>query len=146
MVAVSHRGGSVYSDLALVSRPICDDLGVHLSFGACEPHLVSYYAQFNMRPYAMRQFVSEESGYLVPLVNLHHGVEPFGDDPPPCIARIVRGESSVRNGEVIGIDAYHAELQSALAPHDDARSLFSALTDDEVARVCGHSSLITCAA
>jgi CRP-like cAMP-binding protein len=117
-----------------------------MSFGACEPHLVSYYAQFKMRPYAMRQFFSEESGYIVPLVTLHHGEEPFGEDPPECIRRIVRGESAVRNGDAIGQGAYARELADALAPMRGERSLFRDVADDEVERCCVHSSLITCAA
>jgi len=144
MVAASHRGGSVYADLAALSGPIADDLGVHMSFGACEPHLVSYYAQFNMRPYAMHQFFSEESGYIIPLVNLHHGVEPFGENPPECIRRIVRGESAVRNGDVIGQATYAHELHDALTPLRRKRSLFQGLTDEEVERCSAHSSLITC--
>jgi hypothetical protein len=146
MVAESHRGGTVWTDLAMLAGPICDDQGAFVSFGACEPHLVSYYAQFNNRPYAMRQFVSEESGYLVPIISFAHGIEPFGDPLPACIQRVVRGESSVRNGEVIGTDAYTHELHHALAPLSSKPSLFSGLDKDDVEHCCVHSSLITCAA
>ena len=146
MVAASHRGGGVYADLATRTVPVADAQGVHVSFGACEPHLVSYYARFGMRPYAMRQFFSEESGYIIPLVNLNHGVEPFGEDPPECIKRIVRGDSAVRNGDVIGEVTYMHELADALAPLRGKRSLFDGLTDEEVERCSVHSSLITCAA
>jgi Cyclic nucleotide-binding domain len=144
MVAASYRGGSVYTDLAYVGTPLSDRLGVRLSFGVCEPHLVSYYAQFGMRPYAPRQSFSEESGYIVPIVTLMHGAEPFGDEPPPCITSIASGESAVRNGEVIGTDAYLAELHGALAPLSDTRWLFSGLSSDEIERCCVHSSLIAC--
>jgi CRP-like cAMP-binding protein len=145
MVAASHRGGSVWADLAMLAGPIAEELGAIVSFGACEPHLVPYYAKFNNQPYAMRQFSSEESGYLIPIVSVMH-VERFGDDPPPCIKRILRGESSARNGEVVGLGAYGAELQSALAPLAREPSVLSGLNDDEVVRACVHSSLITCAA
>jgi hypothetical protein len=146
MVAASHRGGTVYADLAARTTPMAEAQGVQISFGACEPHLVSYYAGFGMCPYAMRQFFSEESGYIIPLVNLPYGVEPFGDDPPECIKRIVRGESAVRNGDVIGQAAYSHELANALAPLRGRQSLFRGLTDEGVERCSEHSSLITCAA
>jgi len=146
MVAASHRGGTVWTDLAMLAGPLCDDLGAYVSFGACEPHLVAYYAQFNNQPYAMRQFVSEESGYLIPLISFAHGVEPFGEPVPACIERVIRGESSVRNGDVIGADAYAAELHDALASLSGQPSLLSGLGKDDVERCCVHSSLITCAA
>jgi hypothetical protein len=144
MVAASHRGGNVWAELAMLAGPVAEGLGAIVSFGACEPHLVSYYARFGNRPYATGQYWSEESGYLIPIGALIH-VERFGDTPPACIQRIMRGESSVRNGEVIGIDAYRAELHAALAPLAGTQSLFLGLDDDEIGRACVHSSLITCA-
>jgi hypothetical protein len=146
MVAASHRGGSVYTDLAQLATPVCAELGAHMSFGICEPHLVSYYAQFNMQPYAMRQFFSEESGYIVPLVTLHDGLEPFGDKPPQCIRDIIDRKSAVVNGEVNGLDTYRAELHTAVARLTDRPSLFSGLTSAEIDSCCARSSLITCAA
>src|SRR4029079_7039065 len=71
--------------------------------------------------------------------------EPFGAPLPGCIQRVVRGESSVRNGDVIGSDAYAAELHDALGPLGEKSSLFSGLTKDEVERCCVRSSLMTCA-
>jgi len=146
MVAASHRGGTVWTDIAMLAGPICNELGAHVSFGACEPHLVSYYAQFDNQPYAMRQFVSEESGYLVPLISFAHGIAALGTPLPDCIQRVVRGESSVRNGEVLGPDAYAAELHDALACLSGQPSLFSGLDESEVDRCCVRSNLITCAA
>ncbi len=42
MVAASHRGGSLWFDLATSTTPMIEELGVLLSFGASEPHLVSF--------------------------------------------------------------------------------------------------------
>jgi hypothetical protein len=144
MVAPSHRGGKVWAELAMLAGPVAEELGAIVSFGACEPHLVSYYARFGNRPYASRQYWSEESGYLIPIGALMRP-ERFGDTPPSCIQRILRGESSVRNGDVIGTDAYRAELRAALAPLAGTQFLFSGLHDEEIGRACLNSSLITCA-
>jgi hypothetical protein len=71
---------------------------------------------------------------------LHHVVERFGEDPPECIRRTVRGESAVQNGDVIGQGAYARELADALAPLRGERSLFRDAADEEVERRCVHSS------
>src|SRR5262245_46807421 len=88
MVAPSHRGGSAATDLMSQSRPYGEELGFTIGFGASEPHLVSFYAQFGQRPYAARQFYSEESGYMIPNFSLPLGAERLGPTLPRwCAAR-----------------------------------------------------------
>ncbi len=146
MVAPSHRGGSVYVDLAYTVTPISDELGILLSFGASEPHLVSYYAQFGQRPYASRQTYSEESGYIIPTLALVRGLEPFGDDVPSCLRAAAQGSPTVRNAALDGDEQFNAALRVAAVDARSARSIFAGCTDDEIERCAARGTLLTCAA
>jgi hypothetical protein len=143
MVAASHRGGSVYVDLAYSTTPMVEELGILLSFGASEPHLVSYYAQFGQRPFAARQYFSEESGYIIPTLAIPKGLDAFGDDPPACIRATITGSPTVRNAAADGAEQYVAALQDALG--ETRPGLLGGLTDDEIRRVAARGTLITCA-
>ena len=146
MVAASHRGTAVYVDLANTVTPIADELGILLSFGGSEPHLVSYYSQFGQRPYARRQSYSQESGYVVPTLALPKGIEPFGADLPLCVAAALEGSPTVRNAGVDGDERYVAALRQRVASARGAGSLFAGLTDAEVERCAVRGTLLTCAA
>jgi hypothetical protein len=145
MVAASHRGGSVYVDLGNATATLAEERGVRplLSFGASEPHLVSYYAQFGQRPYAVRQSFSEESGYIIPTVNFLRGADAFGDDPPRCIRDAIAGSPSVRNAAVDGAKRYVAAVRDALGP--DQVGALAGMTADDIERVATRGTLLTCA-
>jgi len=143
MVAAAHRGGSVYVDLAYSTTPMAEELGILLSFGASEPHLVSYYAQFGQRPYAARQYFSEESGYIIPTLAIPKGVDAFGDDPPACIRDAIVGSPTVRNAVTDGDEQYVAALQDAIGT--TRPGLIAGMTDDEIRRLTARGTLITCA-
>lgn len=146
MVAASHRGGSVYTDLAYRTTPLAEELGIALSFGASEPHLVSYYAKFGQRPYSSRQYVSEESGYIIPTMSIPFGLDVFGGDVPRCVQVAMNGSSVVRNGAVDGEERYAADLRAALPAATRPSSLFAGLTDDEILLCAARGTLLTCAA
>lgn len=145
MVAASHRGGSVYADLGYSTGPLAAELGIHplLSFGASEPHLVSYYAQFGQRPYAARQWWSEESGYIIPTVFFIQGAEVFGHDPPPCIRDALAGSPSVANAAADGDERYVNALRDALG--SEHPGVFAGMSEDDITRVAARGTLITCA-
>lgn len=145
MVAASHRGGSVYTDLAYTTTPLSEELGIALSFGASEPHLVSYYAKFGQRPYASRQYFSEESGYIIPTMSIPFGLGVFGGDVPPCLQDALAGSSSVQNAAVDGEDLYASSVRAVVRP-SAGRGLFAGLTDDEILLCAARGTLITCAA
>lgn len=144
MVAASHRGGSVYTELGYSTGPLAAALGIDplLSFGASEPHLVSYYAQFGQRPYAARQSWSEESGYIIPTIFLIKGAESFGSEPPPCIRDVLGGSPSVRNAAADGDERYANALRDACGP--EPMGLFAGMTEDDIACVAARGTLIAC--
>ena len=146
MVAASHRGGSVYTEVAMAVTPLSEQLGIVLSFGACEPHLVSYYAKFGQRPYASRQYFSEESGYIVPTLALPFGLDRFGDDVPPSIQQAWSGASVVSNAAVDGDESYASDLREATIGTVGPGSLFHGMSEHEVAVCANRGTILTCAA
>src|SRR5256885_866600 len=63
-----------------------------LTFGACEPHLLSMNLSAGGRPYAERNINSEEVGYLIPLVflagdadGLARAIGGVDDSGDPCL-------------------------------------------------------------
>jgi CRP-like cAMP-binding protein len=144
MVAPSHRGGTLYSDLGATTAAAQNERGVLLTFGASEPHLVTFYAELGMRPYADRHAFSEESGYLIPNVVFAQGVEAFGDDPPPCIRGVLRGENAVSYAHQDGEAGYLGMLRAAIAALPPDTSVFRGLTDEQLARCTERSLIIRC--
>jgi hypothetical protein len=152
MVAASHRGTSVGAELAQRSTlPVpADDLCV--VFGACEPHLISYYARLATVPYAPRNINSDESGYLVPLISFPRGIGVLDDlgsrrGTPRCIQRVIDGACAVTSSAIVGERAYWERFVGTLR---DLRarpgSLFEGFTDVEIRRCVARSSVIDCAA
>src|SRR5262245_55923341 len=144
MVAPSHRGGSASADLMSQSRPYGEELGYTVGFGVSEPHLVSFYAQFGQRPYASRQFFSEESGYLIPNFSLPFGAERLGPTLPRCVTQALAGSPSVRNAATDGEESFRAALDGLL--RGVRVGVFEGLSDDEVAAIARKATLVRCAA
>jgi hypothetical protein len=144
MVSASHRGGSVYTELGYSTGPLAAELGIDplLSFGACEPHLISYYAQFGQRPYAARQFWSEESGYIIPTIFLIKGAESFGSEPPACIRDVAGGSPSVCNAAADGDERYADALREAVGP--EPLGVFAGMTEEGIALVAARGTLLAC--
>jgi hypothetical protein len=151
MVAAAHRGASVMAALAGgVVLPVADeDHG--LVFGACEPHLVPYYADLDTVPYAANNVNSDESGYLIPLVAFPHGVEALdglgsGPGTPRCVQRVLDGDCAVRTASIAGEEAFGDELDRSIKDvREEPSSFFAGLTDAEVRRCTERSSIIDCA-
>jgi hypothetical protein len=146
MVAPAYRGGSLYHELGLTTGPPLIERGVKMTFGACEPHLVSFYSAMGQRPYAERNFFSEESGYLIPNVSFVQGPDVFGDDPPPSVQQVLHGDRAVRGAVLDGEDEYWKLLWAHLVTVPPERSVFRDLTEDEVNLCTARSTLIRCRA
>ncbi|HTL87414.1 MAG TPA: cyclic nucleotide-binding domain-containing protein [Acidimicrobiia bacterium] len=156
MVAPHLRGTNVVGEvLNLAAQPL-EEHNVVLTFGRAEPHLVSFYAERNQRPYAERNVNSEESGYVIPNVSFPCGVDRArgiglrqrkgSDEFPRCVARVLEGTGAVRCAAAAGAAAYRATVHEALARlPKEAVSPFSGLSGDEVDACTDRSVMIRCA-
>jgi len=144
MFSPAYRGADLLERLALVIDPLLDAHGVKVVFGACEPHLISYYCRFQ-RPYGSRNINSAEAGYLIPLVSFRPDAESLGDRQhlPRCIQDALAGGGTVRSPLISDPAAYRTELQDALAAV--AAPVFDGLAPDELERCTARSNIITCA-
>lgn len=152
MVAAAYRGTTVANDFSNGGvLPVADE-DLCVVFGACEPHLLSFYVGLGMKTYAPTNMNSEESGYLIPMVTFPMGVEALdglGDRPgtPRCIQSVRDGKSAVTSPAIMGEDAYWRHLAPTLRDLQPCRSwLFDDLADDEIERCVARSSIISCAA
>jgi Cyclic nucleotide-binding domain len=157
MVAQSHRGGSLRYELGSAAAQAVYETDVQIAFGAAEPHLIANYAERGQRPYAARNFFSEESGYLVPNFSLpkelaEHGVRREWKSGkafrnlPPKIRELLGGTGAVRSASLTSEDEYWTELSAALETLPTvAASLFHGLDDAAVRRCTARSAMIDCA-
>ena len=162
MVAPEYRGGDVWTKLGISTGPLITAHDVALVFGVSEPHLVPMYAELGQRPYAPRNFWSEESGYLVPSVSIpnditaaraarrspEHGV-PFDWRAGTELQALPRGVrdllgsfGAVAAAPLQGDDEYWTEVQGALAQlPTETPGLFDSMTSEAV-RACIQRSVI----
>jgi Cyclic nucleotide-binding domain/Acetyltransferase (GNAT) domain len=167
MVAPAYRGGTVWTDLGRSTAPVIEEHHVALVFGASEPHLVPMYATLGQRPYAPRNFFSEESGYMIPNLSIpadlaearaarrapEYGV-PFDwhngsvvQSLPAGVSRHLDTFGSVWAAALQGDDAYRthvAETLADIAPAADG--LFVGLAESGIARCTERSVIIDCRA
>jgi hypothetical protein len=165
MVAPEYRGTTLYHDLGVSSGPVIDDHRVLLGFGASEPHLVPMNVRLGQRPYAPRNFSSEESGYLVPNVGIfgdlaearaagrspEHGV-PFDfrrgavlDGLPSKVREYLDSFGTVRSADLQGEPTYWEDLRTTLDQLSGAqRGLFDEMSDDTIRRCVANSIMLDC--
>ena len=146
MVAPLYRGGDVFSQLTARFHELNERHGVRIVFGACEPHLLSYYCRFQ-RPCARRNINSPEAGYLVPLLSFLPGPEALidlGRDPgmPRCVQAVLDGEASARS-PLLDPDKYWNEVDAALTQID--APVFEGLDETELRRCLASSNVVDCA-
>ena len=148
MVRSTERGTSLLRDVIDHMKEELEQLGIAVVFTACEPHLLSLYIGQGQRPYADRNINSPEAGYLVPLVNLEHGTDPFlglgtvaADEVgdlilPTCVQRIVDSEGgAVLSRSLAAPGDYIATVQAALDGAEAGRvSAFDGFTEEETER------------
>ncbi len=165
MVAAEYRGSSLYHELAQTSTPVVAAHDVLLGFGASEPHLVPMYVRVGQRPYAPRNFWSEESGYLIPNVSIPEDIHaaraarrspefgvpfdwesgPVYQSLPPDVRKYLDSFGTVRTAGTLGDDAYGQEVHDALArlPRGEPM-LFDEVTDDGIRRCVENSIMLDC--
>ena len=142
MVAASHRGGTAYIDLAYQVTPFAERHRALLSFGASEPHLVSYYARFGQRPFASRQHFSEESGYIIPTLSIPFGLDGLGEPTPDCVRRAALGSPAVHNAEVDGDESFEDAIRTARRATE--AGVPAGLSHDDVMVLARRGTLLRC--
>lgn len=146
MIAARWRGSDLFPALTAPCERLTLDHDVRVVFGACEPHLISFYADYQ-RPFGTRNINSTETGFLVPLVSFPQEPEAlleFGVDGrlPTCVRAVLEGSGTVFGPMFAGDDAYERAVLDTIS--DLATSIFDGLTSDEVVRCLQRSNVITC--
>lgn len=147
-VSPRWRGTDLFSALGAPTSALCAAHDVRIVFGACEPHLLSFYAR-HQRPHGTRNINSPEAGLLIPLVSFPQGPEAlleFGSDDrlPACVRDALEGTGTVRSPLLLGDHAYGQWVRAALGAIES--SVFDGLDEDDLARVIERSNVVTCQA
>lgn len=149
MIAPRWRGADLMTVLGELSEPHSDAHGVRVVFGACEPHLVSFYAGLQ-RPYGDRNINSPDAGFLIPLVSFPQEPEAlldFGIDGrlPRCVQHVLDSDGTVQSPLLLGDDEYQRRVRGAIGALDGS-SVLDGLGDEELDAVLRRSNVITCRA
>jgi hypothetical protein len=148
MIAPSWRGTDLMAALGEVSEPISLAHDVRVVFGACEPHLISFYACLQ-RPYGTRNINSPGAGFLIPLVSFPQEPEALlelgtGGQLPTCVRDVLDSAGTVQSPLLLGEDEYLRRVRGAVSALDG--SVLDGFTADELEAVLRRSNVITCQA
>jgi hypothetical protein len=148
MISPSWRGADLFSVLTAGMDGLGERHGVRVVFGACEPHLLSFYCRYQ-RTYAPRNINSAEAGYLIPLISFVPDVDALdglGGKPglPRCIRAVVDGHSAVTSPMLSDPEGYERSVVESI--RDLPGSVFEGFTDDEIGCCIARSNVIECAA
>jgi Cyclic nucleotide-binding domain len=148
MISPSWRGIDLFSVLTEGMEGLAQRHGVRVVFGACEPHLLSFYCRYQ-RTYAPRNINSAEGGYLIPLISFLPDVDALaglGGQPglPQCIRAVAEGHGAVTSPILSDPVAYERRVVESI--RDLPGSVFDGFTDDEIGCCIARSNVIECAA
>jgi hypothetical protein len=146
MISSRWRGIDLFPVLTAPCELLTLAHDVRVVFGACEPHLISLYAEYQ-RPYGTRNINSAEAGFLVPLISFPQEPEAlleFGTHGqlPSCVEDALTKTGTVESPFHIGDATYEEQLLTEIAAL--VPSVFDDLDADEVARCVRRSNVITC--
>jgi hypothetical protein len=147
MIAADQRGSDLFLHLGAALQELSDSHGVLAVFGACEPHLLSYYCRFQ-RPCGARNINSAEAGYLIPLVAFLPGPEALVDQGrhpgmPKCVQAVLDGEATVRSPLLTDPESYWHDVRDALAALE--APLFEGVDEVGLRQCVAGSNVIRCA-
>jgi hypothetical protein len=148
MISPRWRGTDLFSALTAPCEELTAAHDVRVVFGACEPHLLSFYARYQ-RPYGTRNINSAEAGFLVPMISFPQGCDALLDlgldgELPRCVRDALTSTGTVESPSLMGDDAYERGVLRELAALDAA--LFEGMDELEVARCVQRSNVVRCRA
>ena len=163
MVAKHLRGTDLFMRMGEQFRSFVSEKRIQLTFGACEPHLLSLYLGNGHRTYAKRNINSPESGYLIPLVIVTEDIayfrrigapqtvslKDFGEEAriPDCVEQLITGSGSVISQRLAARASYSREVHSALGElAENQISPLDGLSEEAAVRCLGRSNIIECSA
>jgi hypothetical protein len=150
------RGSGLVEELIARTGELSGVHDIRVTFGACEPHLLSLYLGLGYRTYATRNINSPEAGYLIPIISFPQGVDALigvgrgpNDRPdglPECLEEIVAGHGgAVLSPILVSADEYEAEVHDALRQlQREGISAFDGFTEEEEDRCLARSNVIQC--
>jgi len=146
MISPRWRGVDLMALLGEVSAPLSDAHDVRIVFGACEPHLLSFYA-LHQRPYGTRNINSPDAGLLIPMVSFSPAPEALlefgtGGRLPTCVRDALESTGTVQSPFLLGDGDYRCRVGAAIGALDG--SVLDGLTDDELDAVLRRSNVVTC--
>lgn len=147
MISSRWRGTDLFPMLTAPCERLSKTYDVRVVFGACEPHLISFYARYQ-RPFGARNINSAETGLLIPLVTFPQEPEAllqFGavdGQLPRCVQDVLAGFGTVTSPLFTGDEAYEALVLDELASLD--ATIFDGLSPDEVACCLHRSNIVRC--
>jgi hypothetical protein len=148
MISPAWRGADLFPGLTERLQSLSTRHDVRVVFGACEPHLLSFYGRYQ-RPYGARNINSTEAGFLVPLVSFPQGTDAlleFGRDDalPTCVEHVVSTSGTVRGPLFSSDAAYNAEVVEQLAALP--ASVFDGCDEAQLAACIARSNIVSCCA
>jgi hypothetical protein len=147
MISAARRGCDLFTVMTEAMPDLCAEHDVRMVFGACEPHLLSFYLRYQ-RTYAPRNINSAEAGYLIPLISFTNGIESMigvgdGLGLPRCINGLLDSTGAVTSPMLGDRVEYEREILAAI--HQLPDSVFYGMSGDEIAQCTARSNVIRCA-
>ena len=142
MIAPRWRGTDLFAALGEVSEPHSAAHGVRVVFGACEPHLISFYA-CHQRPYGTRNINSPDAGLLIPLVSFPQEPEALldfgtGGRLPTSVRGVLDSAGTVQSPLLLSDEEYERRVRGAIGALDGP--VLDASTTRSSRRSCGTAT------
>ena len=158
MVRPEFRGTPLLPELLDWASEATDSYNVQLSFGACEPHLLSLYVGQGHLTYADKNINSAGAGYLIPIVLFKTDAESLlgagfdsHDDAgnallPRSVEKLMASQGGAVTSSVLETGThYRGTIEEALRVAAIERTVaFADFTSEEVARCVTRSTTIEC--